>query len=58
MVIGTVDLMELLATAHELEQRLGRYVHMNIYDPAEWEHLITTDSIVASIATGPQIDLM
>jgi len=58
MIIGDVCVMKMHAIAHDLEQRLGRYVHINVYDPVEWAQLVAKDPIVAAIATGPRIDLM
>ena len=58
MIIGDVCVMKMHAMADDLEQRLGRYVHANVYDPVEWAQLVAKDPIVAAIATGPRIDLM
>jgi len=58
MVIGDVEVMKLHAMAAELEKRLGRYVHLNIYGPAEWNELVATDPVVAAIASGPRMELM
>ena len=58
MIIGDVCLMKMHAMADNLEQRLGRYVHINVYDAVEWAQLVVKDPIVAAIATGPRIDLM
>lgn len=58
MIIGDVCVMKMHAMADNLEQRLGRYVHVNVYEPAEWAQLVAKDPIVAAIATGPRIDLM
>ena len=58
MVIGDVEFMKLHAMAAELEKRLGRYVHLNIYGTAEWNELVATDAVVGAIASGPRMELM
>jgi uncharacterized protein len=58
MIIGDVCVMKMHAMANDLGQRLGRYVHVNVYDPVEWAQLVAKDPIVAAIAKGPRIDLM
>lgn len=58
MVIGDVEFMKLHAMAAELEKRLGRYVHLNIYGTDEWNELVATDPVVAAIASGPRMELM
>ena len=58
MVIGDADIMKIYAMASDLEKRLGREVHFNVYDNQEWEHLVATDPVVAAIDSGPRIELM
>jgi predicted nucleotidyltransferase len=57
MVIGDVSFIEIHATTAQLEQRLGRQMHFNVYDPNEWEQLLATDPVVQAIANGPKIEL-
>ena len=57
-VIGAADIMKIYAMASDLEKRLGREVHFNVYERAEWESLVATDPVVAAIACGPRIELM
>lgn len=57
-IIGDVDVMKIYAMATGLEQRLGRYVHVNVYESTEWQKLVATDPVVAAIANGPRIELM
>jgi predicted nucleotidyltransferase len=56
-LIGHVNPIEALAKARALEERLGRYVHLNVYDPDEWQKLLDTDPVIQSIANGPIIEL-
>lgn len=58
IVIGDADIMKIYAIASDLEKRLGREVHFNVYEREEWENLAASDAVVASIAAGPRIDLM
>jgi predicted nucleotidyltransferase len=57
MLVGHVKPIEALAAANDLEQRLGQYVHLNIYDPDEWQRLLESDPVIQSIASGPKIEL-
>lgn len=58
MIIGDVCVMKMHTMAADLGQRLGRYVHVNVYDSVEWAQLVETDPVVAAIAAGPRIDLV
>jgi uncharacterized protein len=58
MIIGAVDIMKIYGIASDIEKRLGREVHFNVYDCQEWENLVANDPVVASIANGPRIELM
>lgn len=58
MVIGDIDILKIYAIASDLEKRLGREVHFNVYERQEWEQLVASDPVVAAIAAGPRIELM
>ena len=58
VVVGTAPLLELTQALLELEQRLGRPVHLNLYAPSEWSQLTGSDSVLAPIAHGPRIPIL
>jgi len=58
VVVGTAPLLELTQALLELEQRLGRPVHLNLYAPSEWSQLMGSDSVLAQIAHGPRIPIL
>lgn len=57
-VVGTASLLELSEVVHNLEQKLGRAIHLNLYDPEEWRELVARDAVVAQIAQGPKLQLL
>ena len=57
-VIGRVTLREVTNVLLDLEQELGRPIHLNLYDPEEWEELISSDRVMAQIAEGPKLELI
>lgn len=57
VVVGSVEYFEIITVATQLQQQLGREVHLNIYNPEEWATLKATDSVIAAIANGPKIEL-
>ena len=57
MLIGDVSLGEVSLAMTQVEQVLGRSIHLNVYDVKEWEELSKSDPIVSSIAKGPRIEL-
>lgn len=58
LVVGTAPMLDLAEALHELEQRLGRTIHLSLYEPAEWQTLTSTDPVLAQIANGPQLTLI
>ncbi len=57
-VIGTASLIELTEAIHNLEQALGRAIHLSLYSPDEWRELVARDPVVAQIAQGPKLPLL
>ena len=57
-VIGRVALREVTNALLDLEQELGRPIHLSLYDPEEWEELISSDQVMAQIAKGPKLELI
>jgi predicted nucleotidyltransferase len=57
-VIGRASLRELTNVLHQVEQELGRPIHLSLYDPEEWRQLVADDHVVAQIAQGPRLELM
>lgn len=52
MVVGRIDLISLINVIVPAEQEVGRPIHVNLYDPEEWESLKQTDSVIARITEG------
>lgn len=57
-VIGRVSLSRLSEAMLAVEQELGRPVHLNVYEPDEWQELLANDSVIAQIANGSKLELM
>jgi predicted nucleotidyltransferase len=57
MVIGSVRVGEVAAAMRAVEEALGRKVHVNVYEPREWQSLSGSDAVVKAIAEGPKIEL-
>ena len=58
IVVGDAPLLELTEAVHTLEQHLGRAIHLNLYDPAEWHDLMARDPVMAQIHRGPKLQLI
>jgi predicted nucleotidyltransferase len=58
LVVGTVSLLDLTESLHQAEQDLGRPIHLSLYEPAEWNALLQSDSVMAQIANGTKIRLL
>ena len=57
-VVGTVTLLELSEAVHNVEQEIGRAIHLSLYDPQEWRELLERDPVVSEIAQGPKLQLL
>jgi len=57
MVVGTARMGEVAAAMRDVEAALGRRVHVNVYEPGEWQRASGTDAVVKAIAKGPKIEL-
>jgi len=57
MVIGNVRTGGVAAAMRNVEDALGRKVHVNIHEPREWQNLSRTDAVVKAITEGPKIEL-
>jgi len=58
IVVGDAPLLELTEAVHTLQQHLGRAIHLNLYDPAEWRELLARDPVMVQIAHGPKLRLI
>jgi len=58
MIIGAVPQLELYEAANQLQQKLGRVVQFNVYEPAEWRDLILNDPVVSHIINGPTLQVL
>lgn len=58
MVIGRIDLISLMNVIAPAEQQVGRPIHVNLYDPEEWESLKQTDSVFARITEGRMLRIL
>lgn len=57
-VVGTVTLLELSEVVHNVEQDIGRAIHLSLYEPQEWRELVARDPVVSQIAQGPKLQLL
>lgn len=57
MIIGTVPQLELFEVASQLQQKLGRTVQFNVYEPTEWRELVENDPVVSQIVNGPKLQV-
>jgi predicted nucleotidyltransferase len=57
MIIGTVPQLELFEVASQLQQKLGRTVQFNVYEPTEWRELVENDPVVAQIVNGLKLQV-
>ena len=58
MVVGTVSQLELFEAASRLQQKLGRIVQFNVYEPDEWLHLVENDPVISQIVNGSRLKVM
>lgn len=56
VVVGDIDLFTLSPLLDQVEQDLGRPIHVNVYSGEEWYS--SQDAVIQSIKNGPCIDLM
>jgi uncharacterized protein len=57
MLIGDVSVGRASLAVKEVEEVLGRSIHLNVYSFAEWQQMSVSDPVVAAIAKGPRIEL-
>ncbi|MGJ7543393.1 nucleotidyltransferase domain-containing protein [Variovorax sp. LT1R16] len=58
MVVGTVAPLDLFEVSSQLQQKLGRVVQFNVYEPQEWRHLVKEDPVVSQIVHGPKLQVI
>jgi len=58
MVVGTLAQLDLFNASSQLQERLGRRVQFNLYEPAEWRGLVANDPVVKQIVKGPQLQVL
>jgi predicted nucleotidyltransferase len=57
-MVGKADLFMVNDLLESAENRLGRPVHVNLYDQQEWKRLQVNDSVVQNIIQSPKIPVM
>jgi uncharacterized protein len=55
VVVGHVPLAELNEALDVTEQELRRPIHVSMYEPEEWQALVTSDPVVSQIAEGAKL---
>lgn len=55
VVIGEAALMALTSAMFEVEQSIGRTVHLNLYNSAEWVRLKQSDPVLSQISEASKI---
>ncbi len=58
VVVGTVGLLELTERLLDVEQKLGRPVHLNLYSAAEWSDLSRSDPVLSQISANAKLQLI
>ena len=58
IVVGNAPLMELTAAMLNVEQSIGRPVHLNLYSANEWAHLKQTDPVLGQISEASKIRIL
>ena len=58
IVVGDAKLMELTSAMFNVEQSIGRPVHLNLYTPTEWARLKQTDPVLAQISEASKIRIL
>ncbi len=54
-LVGDIDLFDVSPLLDDVQLRLGRPVHANVYRPSEWA---SEDPVLATIKNGARVDLM
>ena len=50
--------MEVTAAMLDAEKVIGRPIHLSLYAPDEWAHLMVTDPVLAQISDAPTIRIL
>lgn len=58
IVVGSAPLIELTGAMLNVEQSIGRSVHLNLYTANEWTHLKQTDPVLAQISEASKIRIL
>jgi predicted nucleotidyltransferase len=57
MVVGTISTGKLRIALSAAEASVGRPIHINVYDPEEFDDLRKSDPVIKSILEGPKLEL-
>ena len=58
IVVGDAPLMALTDAMFNVEQEIGRAIHLSLYAPAEWASLKQTDPVLAQISEASKIRIL
>jgi predicted nucleotidyltransferase len=58
IAVGDASLLELTEALSEVEQAIGRPVHLSLYTSREWSAVSTTDPILSQISSGSRIQIL
>jgi len=58
MVIGAVSLLDLMEVIADLETKLKRQIHTNLYEESDWQQLITHDPLIKKIIESPTLTVI
>jgi predicted nucleotidyltransferase len=58
IVVGGVPLLDLTQSLAEMENRLGRPVHLSVYTAQEWAELSRSDPVLAQISESSKLTVL
>ena len=58
MVIGAASLLDLMEVIADLETKLKRQIHTNLYEESDWQQLITHDPLIKKIIESPTLTVI
>ena len=58
MVVGSVDLMDLMNAIAPFEKQIGRSIHVNLHDDKTWQEVSSSDPIILQILQSPVIKIV
>jgi predicted nucleotidyltransferase len=58
LVVGSAPLLELSSAVLDVENEIGRPIHLSLYSSQEWAELKSTDSVLAQIGAGAKLQVL